>query len=323
MNDNQEHIEAVIEQMKLHLLKGGGNHLRFQKDDYDYVITNRIEPNGTRFFLEELQGARSFEEWFSAIYQASGSKHLKPTFLINGGTKELKTEEELNSKFSNKYDFSSWIENQKFKPMPENHHSMPAAQPAPVIPQVSPAGLAAGAMHSVGQLGSAALAAGLGFRELTDLQIKANRSDEFKDELHKLKEENHRLILKNRELESEVKSAEKSKELALMTEKVNKQSFWNSESGKALLEAAPEILSGLTQKAQGLGAADISETKKRVIEFISTDNCPENHIQMVEALLVRAQNDPMVMHRIDQVLSGPQNEVEPQNQNSHVNTFGT
>ncbi len=170
-------------------------------------------------------------------------------------------------------------------------------------------GLAAAAMQGMGGPAATAQAAGLGMSQFVELQKNADRYQEVKDKYNKLKEEHHALILRNRTLETDLSSAEKAKELAVLAEQLKKSNFFDSQAAEKMTDALPALFEMITNKAgghasTGLNApSGLSAAKSDFVGYLADQKVTDEMMMPLTSvmyLLAHVPNYPTALETLNQ-----------------------
>ena len=153
-------------------------------------------------------------------------------------------------------------------------------------------------MH-MGGLGAAAGAAGLGYRELVDLEKKSEQSDFYKSEMERYRKENDILVIDNRDLKSKVDNANVEKNLAIKEANLNQKNWADNPAILKLIETAGPIMEATFSKngaavtpQLGMGAAALSEPKKRFVEFLTDPESTDERVTLLESVMVIMIQNP-------------------------------
>lgn len=154
---------------------------------------------------------------------------------------------------------------------------------------------------------------GMGIPDLIGLHTDRHRLEDKKEEIEKLKKEldekkremraeiddlrgdKKKLEIDNRELQSKLSISEQQKEMAVMMAKLDTKSFLDSDTFKALIEKAPELLGHVVaMKSGGGGAATAlgmpagSPMLQQFIGLISDYN--DDQLQFLAAITMHIDN---------------------------------
>lgn len=177
-------------------------------------------------------------------------------------------------------------------------------------PQPGAYGLSAATMAAMGGLGQAALSAGMGIPELIEVKKKAERADEYKDEVSRLKVENESLVIKNRDLDSKVANAEQSKDIAVQLAKLENKGFMDSQGVQKILETLPayfQMMAGNSgqapAQAPGLNAPNLSPEKAKFIGYLDEPSLTPETLLLLENALVLLITQPQYKQELQQINS--------------------
>lgn len=309
----QREISEVFKKWNSFLNAHPNHFIRIQNTDNTLYVRLKKQKSPTSIFATDISDYSDMEEWFNEIMLRDNLKNIMVTYRKKDGTASVPA-----IGYDTEY-FALEKRLQKLRkqemshdtqtPTPQSHQAQPNnyAMPGP-MPGNNPQGLGASVMWGMGGSAATAQAAGMGLSDFIDLKKKAERYEELKEQVDKLKDENHSLTLRNRELESDKKTAEKEKELALMLERTNKQSFLNSEAGQEILKILPQIAAnmagggGNAQQTQGsgMGIPGLSEVKERVVQYMCGENVSDQTVHILEKLLVIQATNPEKFNEIKQ-----------------------
>lgn len=115
--------------------------------------------------------------------------------------------------------------------------------------------------------------------------------EDLREDNKDLKAENRTLNNEVIALKTQVSTAEKEKELAILMEKMNKSSFLDSPAFQKLVEVAPDMVEkammakvGTAPAPQALNSPNVSPIKKSLIDYIVSD-CTDNEANYVGSVL--------------------------------------
>jgi|GEM_PF-6624547 len=252
---------------------------------------------------------------------AKGDLHLnfseRRKTLSSNGPAKTKSEEMTQAttkKEVNGHTQKNGVASEAMAPPPVPPQTQPkvyAPPPPPQYPMQYPPqqhnGLAGATMANMGGLGQAALAAGMGLPELIEVKKKADRADEYKEQLTKAKEENHALTLENRTLRTEKDTADKSRELAVLEATLGKQTFWDKIPMEKLAGMAEPIMQMMAAKnggeiPQGLASpSNLSEAKQSFVELIGDPMFTDDIIKMAETVVYLMAVNPQFLAQLNQL----------------------
>lgn len=191
------------------------------------------------------------------------------------------------------------------KPVQSN---IPAA-----VPQAQP--IHAEVMHNSNQ-GMLSNPFGLSAPQIMDNMMKANKLDDVREQLSDLKQEYLDLKRKhdslddeNRRLKTDLSIAQKEKEMAVLSEKMEKRSFFDSPAFEKAMDKAPDVVEkflaikmGATEEAStmALNAPGLSETKKDFFQYVG-NNCSDDEVNYLGSV-VHFINDENFMLELDQLI---------------------
>lgn len=271
-------------------------------DNLGYVKLDK-DTAQSNIYLSDVTRHGSMKDWFDDMVLGNGLKNIKVSYRVDGGSNGMGVQGYENEH----YNLEKRLQQLRKSTMPIEDNTQAYHGPANGHHSANH-GLGVSVMHGMGGAAAAAQAAGMGFSDFVDLKKRAERYEEIKEQLDKLKDENHSLTLRNRELESDKKTAEKEKELALMLERANKQSFLNSDAGQEILKMLPQLAASMAgnggQQPQGghtgMGMPGLSETKDRVIKYLMGDTVSDDTVYLLEKLLVIQMESPQKFNEIKQ-----------------------
>jgi len=318
--------DGIVRSWEAFLKESPKNYIRIENKDKGAFYMDTSKKNPSMFTLSDIESDNgSVGKWLDYIIKGENLKNAKVVFRKKSGGNGSVSHPKFND---TDYDFTSRltalmnnvVSMENNTAVTENTQSVPSNQfgtapTPPQVPNIAPTlpaeqayhpqtqypGLGAATMQHMGGLGQAALAAGMGLPELIEVKKKADRADEYKDQLMTLKDENHALVIKNRDLESKVSNAEQQKEIAVKLAQLENKSFLNSEAGQQILASLPAIaqsmMAGAGQQPQQQQAAlgmpaGMSAEKQRFIGYIMDDMCTREMVQILEATLTRLATLP-------------------------------
>lgn len=307
----QREISEVFKKWNSFLNAHPNHFIRIQNTDNNLFVRLKKQKSPTSIFLDDIKQYSDIEEWFNGVMLRDNLKNIMVTYRKKDGTASLPATGHQTEYFA----LDKRLQKLREQEMSQNTQTppqQPIQQPPqpyamPPTPANGAQGLGASVMYGMGGPAAAAHAAGMGLSDFVDLKKKAERYEELKEVVDKLKDDNHSLTLRNRELESDKKTAEKEKELALMLERSNKQSFLNSEAGQEILKILPQIAASMASgtngqqpQASGMGIPGLSEIKERVVKYMCGESVTDQTVHVLEKLLVIQMSSPEKFNEIKQ-----------------------
>lgn len=334
---NQQTFDQIIQSWESYLKGSSARYIRIKDLKKGVFIADKDKEFPSMFFLKDiLKNYDGVATWFDDMLVANDLEVIHVLFRKRVGGNGTKSEQNFKDTQYNVSKRLATLKSNNHTPMntttpapvkdmidsstpPVTQHGIPPnPAPSPFAPTQptqnsyyppSPSGLGAAAMHGMGNLGAAAMASGLGFPELLELKKKADKVDELKDllaetkedlksQISKLRVENETLVIKNRDLDSKVTSAEKEKDIAVKMAQLEKKGFMDGEGVQKMLEMAPALLQAMSQKggqAQPVGLAapsNMSPSKKQFIEYLGDTGVTEEMMPILEHTLVKLVTVP-------------------------------
>lgn len=154
-----------------------------------------------------------------------------------------------------------------------------------------------------GGLGSAASMAGLGIVELIDLRTNNTLYQKLKEEHSELKTDSKEtklklegqieaLVIDKRRLESEISTKDKENELALKILAADQKGFGDSEMAKTITSGVSDLAKMMVSNKvgapvdAGLGAAVLSDAKRELVDYVSSDEVTDEVAQKFMSFVV-------------------------------------
>ncbi|KGO89549.1 hypothetical protein [Flavobacterium suncheonense] len=181
------------------------------------------------------------------------------------------------------------------------------AQPVQHNPQVMPAVPGMGMPFGLSAADAFAM-----MRKADKLDDVISDKEELKEIVKGLRAENRTLEIDKRELQTKLSIAEAQKDMAVLAAKMENKSFFDSQAFQNLMEKAPDMV-GMVMEARkgsvpqvaasGLGAANISETKKTFVEYI-IENCSDDQVNYLGSIIAYMSN-PNFVNKLNALISNP------------------
>ncbi len=156
------------------------------------------------------------------------------------------------------------------------------------------------AMLSMGGLGAAAMAASTGMSEFVELKKKAEMSDHYKGQYEFFKKKYDEVDIENRKLNAKIEIAEKEKEIAITSTKLDAKSWTDPETLKTVLQSLSPVLSAALNRGNqaasgqiGIGSTEgLSEAKQRFIGYLTDPDMADETVILLEATLAMLAHKP-------------------------------
>lgn len=185
--------------------------------------------------------------------------------------------------------------------------AMQNVQPMQHIPQVMPA------VPGMGMpFGLSAADAFTMMRKADKLDDVISDKEELKETVKELRAENRTLEIDKRELQTKLSIAEAQKDMAVLAAKLENKSFFDSPAFQTLMEKAPDMV-GMVLEAKGasvpqeaafgLGAANVSEAKKSLVEYI-IENCSDDQVNYLGSIIAYMTN-PNFVNKLNALIANP------------------
>lgn len=146
---------------------------------------------------------------------------------------------------------------------------------------------------------------GLGVAEIIGMQVKADRLNhkeeqlaDLKEDFKELKKNYDKLDIEHRATLTKLSTSEAQKEMAVMMAKLENKSFFDSPAFTAMMDKAPEMLSGIIAMKTGgvplpaagaLGAA-LPESHRQLIDYI-VESLDETQVNFLGSVCRYLDND--------------------------------
>lgn len=320
---NVNSLNDVLNQWNAFLSASPKNYIRIKNGTTGRFVTETTNIKPSCFFRKDITAKfSSISEWFDDLIFRHDISFFSVHFrsIIGSGSGKVEglpeqtydVQERLKSikakKSGTPLSFSA-PQAIELPPTPTiaPQQAQPIMQQQSFVP--SPNGLGAAVMQNMGGLAAAANAAGLGLGDFIDLKKDAERGKEYKEQLDKLKVENESLVIKTRDLESQVAHAQRDKDLALQLERLDKRGFLDTEAGQTLLASLPQMVSAIASARTGqqpaqLGAPgqNLSEAKRKLIAYLSDQNVSDQTTTILEHVLALTEMQPQFGMELKQLI---------------------
>ena len=291
------------------------NFLRFQKIINGNAINDHLKfkpsgPGNTYLKWKDVQasGKNTLAEYFDAYLKANDVPELLVTFLRTSGNAsrfDKSQKQYLRINFSNRK--NALLKPAEATPIIQEPKATETVieQPTVAAPPIAAPTIQTpmayqhndfekAALMSRGGLGAAAIAAGMGTRDLLDVEKKAEMSDFYKEQYEHYKKKWDELDIQNRSLQAKLETAEKQKEIAVKETQLASKSWSDPENIASLFQNAGPVVQAIIANKQGaapaqtgMGSAQgLSEDKQRFIEYMSDPSFTDEKSVLLESALV-------------------------------------
>jgi hypothetical protein len=153
---------------------------------------------------------------------------------------------------------------------------------------------------------------GLSAPQIMDNMMKANKLEDVKEQYSELKQDfldlkrkHDSLDDENRRLKTDLSIAQREKEMAVLSEKMEKRSFFDSPAFEKLMEKAPDMVEnvialkmGASPEAipagTGLGAPNLSQTKQDFFEYVG-NGCTDDQVNYLGSIVHFIDNENFML----------------------------
>lgn len=226
--------------------------------------------------------------------------------LLNGREAEIWIEHRqikgaTNVKVGQSYKMNFILENPVTTPVPVQASTPAVVQSQPIQAEV---------MHqNNAMLGNPF---GLSGERIMDHMMKASKLDDLRESYSDLKNDYTDLKKKydildddNRKLKTDLSIAQREKELAILSEKMEKRSFYDSPAFEKLMEKAPGMIESVvamkmgatgevTAATVGLGNPNVSERKREFFEYVG-ESCTDDQVNYLGSIIHFISNENFML----------------------------
>ncbi len=153
---------------------------------------------------------------------------------------------------------------------------------------------------------------GLSAPQIMDNMMKANKLEDVKEQYSELKQDfldlkrkHDTLDDENRRLKTDLSIAQKEKEMAVLSEKMEKRSFYDSPAFEKLMEKAPDMIQNVvalkmgateevTAATVGLGNPKVSERKREFFEYVG-ESCTDDQVNYLGSIVHFISNENFML----------------------------
>jgi hypothetical protein len=153
---------------------------------------------------------------------------------------------------------------------------------------------------------------GLSAPQIMDNMMKANKLDDVKEQYLELKQDfldlkrkHDTLDDENRRLKTDLSISQKEKEMAILSEKMEKRSFFDSPAFEKLMEKAPNMVENVIAlkmgaspegipTGTGLGAPNLSQTKQEFFEYVGS-SCTDDQVNYLGSIVHFIANENFML----------------------------
>lgn len=153
---------------------------------------------------------------------------------------------------------------------------------------------------------------GLSAPQIMDNMMKANKLEDVKEQYSELKQDfldlkrkHDTLDDENRRLKTDLSIAQKEKEMAVLSEKMEKRSFFDSPAFEKLMEKAPDMVENVIALKMGaspegipggtgLGAPNLSQTKQEFFEYVG-NGCTDDQVNYLGSIVHFISNENFML----------------------------